>query len=890
MKSESDPLLQSQSPPDDAADTSRRRSLLLQLSSHYSNRRSGSVVGFAEDVTSFEPAAQEHQSDEDDESDEDSALSPTMLMLGRSLSSSKKMGLSRTGSSFPTTGIGAGGGLFNLLEVLCKNVVSGLIASFLGLMFCLSWVTITFSGVFMSLVPLGIEMSSISCVVGTGIAIFLSQFPYITLTPDLLTAVFMKGLGAELEERISDDNVLRATLIWGIICSTVALGLGFIIVAPVQSLAGVLPYPVLCGLLSSMGVQQLQAAWELATSTSAGFGKDACISLACMILFSLLNVAATMRGMSPLSSFVPLVLLSLGLFWVIWPLFGHPSSSSIYLFETSSGGFESLGSYAHYWLNIGLVRWDLLLESSAPIFSMLVLMVMKGVLAKSAIERAMDVKIDKVKEMRTFGIAVTLAGLSGGAGLAANLSSMLITKEMGGHARIPSLIATIFMASLSFGGMRVLSYCPRFILAGSIGTQGFSLVVTWLLRSKPRLALSEWLVVPSIVVLYVQMGMLPAIAIGAGVSLILNAKKIFDTGAIKYNASALIMRSSVERIPRLTEYLNDHGDEVQIVGLQSLACFANAFTIVDFVRNVLKKKKQAGAKVIILDMVSLIGLDSSAADSFCYIHMLCVRSGAELFISGASHSIQSCLRRGGMPQVEGGRCSTGSGVRIFADLDAALEAAEELLLEEPGRLNVMRQKSSLVHGFAACLQELQHRTGIDTSELAAFTEHCVVRDFGPGEVLLTGDTPYGEALDFNSTKYGLFFVEYGTICISRDPSGPAKMAPSESSHLVRRSTSSKHLLSATKFRLRQVGQGNIIGAHDFVCGFQTLGVCRAETPSRCWLLTYDKLTSLASRELVATLTLYKIIANLVAKNLDCTSNQLSSLKDSLYMQDASYHI
>jgi MFS superfamily sulfate permease-like transporter len=108
--------------------------------------------------------------------------------------------------------------------------------------------------------------------------------------------------------------------------------------------------------------------------------------------------------------------------------------------------------------------------------------------------------------------------------------------------------------------------------------------LTWFIRSyfqtKSKL---EWLAVPLIVLFAFAMGLLQAVFLGIAISTFLFVGAFFRSGVVKFAASGLTIRSTIERPPTNAQWLDEHGDLIQIVICQNYLFFGNASSMFSYI-------------------------------------------------------------------------------------------------------------------------------------------------------------------------------------------------------------------------------------------------------------------------------------------------------------------
>jgi SulP family sulfate permease len=156
--------------------------------------------------------------------------------------------------------------------------------------------------------------------------------------------------------------------------------------------------------------------------------------------------------------------------------------------------------------------------------------------------------------------------------------------------------------------------------------------------------------------------------------------------------------SSLVRAREESNFLLEHGGQVQVLELAGYVFFGSAYSLLERVTALVSERRP---KEIIFDFSAVTGIDSSAGASFAKIRELLRKSGTRQVIAAMSPAAASIL-------------SASSGldedVRRHDHLDSALEDAEEALLASHdgtrGERRTMVDWLEDVIGSRECAQEL----------------------------------------------------------------------------------------------------------------------------------------------------------------------------------------
>jgi hypothetical protein len=193
----------------------------------------------------------------------------------------------------------------------------------------------------------------------------------------------------------------------------------------------------------------------------------------------------------------------------------------------------------------------------------------------------------------------------------------------------------------------------------------------------------------AIVVCAFVLDLLSAVFLGVALSTFIFVAAFFRSGVVKYVANGKIIHSTIERSFRMSEWLDDEGDLIEVLCLQNYLFFGNATAVYTYIcasfesnsdnKDVKVSPKNRKPQYLILDLTLVTGMDTSTVDIFLDIKNLCNANKCKLMMAGMSPNIRSILSLGGFKADAGVRSKRQ--VRFFPSLDAALGKAEDMLLE-----------------------------------------------------------------------------------------------------------------------------------------------------------------------------------------------------------------
>lgn len=365
-----------------------------------------------------------------------------------------------------------------------------------------------------------------------------------------------------------------------------------------------------------------------------------------------------------------------------------------------------------------LVRWDVVLDHLPTMASAILISLIALLLNAIGVERITGRKGDLNRELRTAGLGNLLAGALGGSPGYQSLSFSSFNFSAGTGSRYAPLVAVAGMAACLLFGAGVVALVPKAVVGGLLAYFGLRFLYQWLYEALFELPLGDYLIVGAILAVIVVAGVLPGVGVGLVLTVALFVISSSRTDAVRYAVGGADLRSRVTRGAAELARLAEHGGEIMVVQLQGFLFFGTATALLER----LERRVSAGPPVrsVILDFSRVSGVDATGLATIADAFRLGEASGFELLLSGVPDRIYRRLgrsRKGGRDAVVEER---------FAKLDAALEHAEERLLE---RWDARRD----VRGTEVDAVAYYSGTGFDFADLLPYLTR---RELRAGEVLI----------------------------------------------------------------------------------------------------------------------------------------------------------
>ena len=364
--------------------------------------------------------------------------------------------------------------------------------------------------------------------------------------------------------------------------------------------------------------------------------------------------------------------------------------------------------------------------------------------------------------------------------------------KLGAERLAPQIGAALLLLIFYFTDFALVQFIPKTAFSSLLLLSSIDMLSYWCIQSyfKTEQKL-EWLVVPFIVILAFAFGLLQSVFLGiaistfifvasfckfriwtcgtatSGIFLSIPFTLLVRSGVVKFIANGMHVRSTIERPPHVSKWLETSAMQIQILVLQNYLFFGNASSMIAYISTMFEEPEantnpnnvMPCPRVVIIDMTLVTGMDTSAVDAFKDILTVCTNNDCKLFLSGVSPGLQKVMKLVG---VHPGNLVNRSQrkLRFFVDLDTAIGKAEDVLIEissfeEEILLPYDVQKRD---GFYKALYhiDVQHNTNFAT-ELCDFRQYATTLDLVPGD----------ELYEENNDQRGFFFIEHGILKMER---------------------------------------------------------------------------------------------------------------------------
>jgi SulP family sulfate permease len=330
--------------------------------------------------------------------------------------------------------------------------------------------------------------------------------------------------------------------------------------------------------------------------------------------------------------------------------------------------------------------WSAVAGQVAGIATAIFVAVIAALFNVSGIELIRHTDLDSNRELRDAGVVNVVSSAFGGIPGYHALSLTALAYQMGVNARVAGLVAALVPLTAVVFGASMIELIPRLIVGGALVFVGLGFIVDWVWDKRRSLPLSEYLVVLIILAVIVVRGLLPGVAAGLVLAVVLFAVNYSRLEQVHEEALGDTYRSNVDRPPAEREALRSLGEFAQILLVEGFVFFGTSSGLLERVR----KRVEAGhMRYLVIDLRRVTGMDSSAAMSFRKIAQLADANGFELVLTDVPPAVRGRLERGGVTPIDG-------VVDFEPDLDRGLQRCEDGLL---GRVETGIGRSGALAGL-----------------------------------------------------------------------------------------------------------------------------------------------------------------------------------------------
>lgn len=479
-------------------------------------------------------------------------------------------------------------------------------------------------------------------------------------------------------------------------------------------------------------------------------------------------------------------------------------------------------------LNWSAVQIQSSLGTAGGIASITLISLLSIILCVSGLSLATRRDLDINHELKVAGAANILSGGLGGMSALPSLSISKLAYDIHPNAsRLIGITSTIVGILVFYYAMPIVAYTPKVLLGALSIYIGLGFVKDWLIDGLQKFGLTEYCVIPIILVVSIFAGFLQGVVVGIIAAIILFVVKYSRIRIIRYDASGAELRSNLARDNEQSKLLKQSGDQIRVFTLQGYLFFGTAGSLYRNVLEVIDDPRNDTIEYVILDFAQVIGVDSSATLNFEKLAQRLVERKIFLITTNLKKQVLEILRRGGLDL-------DGNAFLIqHVDLDQGLEWCENRILE------AHRSEAKLRRGIFERIQDALPNSTL-LHKLGDYLERVEVT---AGQVL----TRIADKSD------KVFFLE---SC-----------------------TASAYIIDSdgVERRVSGAGRGSIYGEIGFILGIPRTALVRTDSDGEIYSLSREALAEMERNEPELAAAIMRYIAETVTERLASTTSSLRAV-------------
>lgn len=636
---------------------------------------------------------------------------------------------------------------------------------------CLALATIFFAGALSSGLGLATLLFLGVTFVSTLSLYLFSQFrPALGIAQDTSVAILAPAAASAALAASGPPEAQVATALGAIGGAAVASGLIFWLAGHFRlgRVLRMFPYSVAAGFLASSGFLLVWAAVQILTGTSTYTAVLPSLNappvifglVASVVMASVLMVAVRLpRGTLLVVVVVMLFLVGYHLYAANIGLSRDDAVALGLLPATGQGGGLAPGLWLY-----GQINWGQVATIWPTIAAVVLINLIALLLNMSGVELAARRDVDENRELRRSGLTNLLTGLFGGTAGFLQGGGTIIAMRLNVHRTGFVLGNLTVMLIACFFAAELVALVPTFVAAGLLMFIGFAMLEDWLVASRARMMLQDWMIVVGIVILTASFGILPAVAVGLGLAVLTFVAGFIRQKVIR-NASTGAMRHSIlDRTSDEYDVLRRLGDRIRILHLQGSLFFGSVDQLISALRD-LDLREATPTRALILDFAAVSTFDSSACAAMQKLGNKAAEAGATVHLSQLPAPLEAMFRRWGLGL-------SGNPFYVWDSFDAALEHCETALLADESIRPTAEDSGQI-------LRYLSHDHPRTHDLLRQMTEELL----RPGEVLIQADDQSRDLFILLAGRLGVFLLGESGKRVAVRAMGPGAIV-GEVAHLL----------------------------------------------------------------------------------------------------------
>lgn len=594
-----------------------------------------------------------------------------------------------------------------------------------------------------------------------------------------------------------------------------------------------IPYPLEAGFLAATGIILISFSVEIVTGERFEVHQsldllqgDAGPKIGVMLVFALMLGGARLFLKSPLVTPVSFFGIALALNALLQT--GQFGEAESWYLQTAKG--------LEAWMPLREVSaqpidWAIFVTALPELATCVIVGLISLIVRISTFESGRMATADINHELRIYGGASILSGLSGGMTGGILFSTSKFLADSSARTRFVYLIIAAFLALTIFANLDLAGLVPTPILGGFLLLLGYAMTVEALKVTLRQRAVKDIALTLAIMTVCLTQGFIVGVVAGFVAACLLFAFNYARIGVVRRHITRQRLLPATERAPEIEAALRDHGDAIHIYELEGYIFFGSSEAVFEQIRQ--RRRLQSGMPIrcIILDLSRVTGYDSSAVNTLNKLRGYCGRHGIALVICGLGIGTFSHLFQGRIP-------ADGPKVMHFREPIEALDWAEKDLLQSLDNGTVHDPEPGTLTAW------LSREFGTPVSDQIA-ERYFERREAAAGERLYEQGAP-ADTIDF---------LVSGTVGIVLELGGGKQQC------------------------IRRSSRQTVIGEMGFFRGANRSATVVAETPAVIYALSRKNFERLQRDHLAIHHGLLNFVVRIVSDRLDMTTVELTAMRN-----------
>ncbi|KAI8823013.1 sulfate transporter family-domain-containing protein [Fimicolochytrium jonesii] len=494
------------------------------------------------------------------------------------------------------------------------------------------------------------------------------------------------------EMRGSSNHAILATIMVAYAMSTLLTGTVFLLLGifKLGNLVQFFPRHILVGCIGGIGFFLLLTGVEVTTGITTAYTMQYLHDIFQLSSFKLwgasLALAISLKLMQRRihhALFVPIFYVCIPILFYIIVFIGRFSIEDV----RSAGWLISLpegppAKFYEFWtyFDFGVVDWGAIPATIPTQLALAFFGILHVPINVPALAVSTHQDVDLNRELIGHGVSNLVSGLFGTTQNYLVYSNSILYIRSGGNSVTGGLLLALGTGAVWMAGGKVIGFVPTIVVGSLIFHLGIDLLKesvwdTW----NTGIHMLEYMTILSIVSIMGIVGFTEGILAGVIMACIFFVVMYARRSVIRSTYSGAQLRSTVHRLYRQQAFLDQVGDQIQIIKLQGFIFFGTINQLDVHIASSIASHSQL--RFIVLDFSLIYGIDYSALESFHRIKRVLREKNIHLVFAGLS-TVGRTLAQSGLFEEEEVEDDLISDflIHAFEDVNEALEWCENQLL------------------------------------------------------------------------------------------------------------------------------------------------------------------------------------------------------------------